>query len=183
MCSRSVSALIVLLQFPHKGMQALGIHGHVFVNGGNLSLFSGTNRTLHQIVSEDFTQRWRWTAVRHSTCCIFLSMPFTSACKAYVSGLFGACSACCVFFLVPLHFFSCFLLNCLCAICLIARDRSTLAYVQCCVIAQTIYALQGVGVRWQTTIGTLEVNACQVLAHQQHDRPRFGLQFGVIPTS
>lgn len=88
MCSRFVSALIVLLQFPHKGMQALGIHGHVFVNGGNLSLFSGTNRTLHQIVSEDFTQRWRWTAVRHSTCCFFLLMSFTSACKAYVCDLF-----------------------------------------------------------------------------------------------
>ena len=43
--------------------------------------------------------------------------------------------------------------------------------------------LQGVGVRWQTTIGTLEVNFCQVLAHQQHDRPRIGLQFGVIPMS
>ena len=51
------------------------------------------------------------------------------------------------------------------------------------VIAHTVSALQGIGVRWQTTVGTLEINACQVLAHQQHDRPRFGLQFGVIPMS
>lgn len=53
----------VLLQFPHRGLQDLGIHGHLFVNGGNLSLLSGTGRSIHQVVSEDFTKRWRWTAV------------------------------------------------------------------------------------------------------------------------
>ena len=56
----------VLLQFPHRGLQDLGIHGHLFVNGGNLSLLSGTGRSIHQVVSEDFTKRWRWTAVRFS---------------------------------------------------------------------------------------------------------------------
>ena len=47
--------------------------------------------------------------------------------------------------------------------------------------ATTCLAMQGVGIRWQTTIGTLEVNLCQVLAQQQHDRPKIGFQFGVTP--
>ena len=41
--------------------------------------------------------------------------------------------------------------------------------------------LQGVGIRWQTTIGTLEINLSQVLAQQQHDRPKTGVQFGFTP--
>ena len=41
--------------------------------------------------------------------------------------------------------------------------------------------MQGVGIRWQTTIGTLEVNLCQVLAQQRHDRAKIGFQFGVTP--
>lgn len=88
-------------QFPSRNLQEAGVHGHFFINGGNLSLLSGTNRSIQQTVTEDFLRNWRWTA--------------------------------------------------------------------------------GVGMRWQTTIGTLEVNLCQVLAQQQHDRPKIGFQFGVTP--
>ena len=63
-------------QFPHRGLQELGVHGHLFVNGGNLSLLSGTGRSIHQVVTEDFAKRWRWTVVslqclwfRHDTMC------------------------------------------------------------------------------------------------------------------
>lgn len=88
-------------EFPSKGLQEAGIHGHLFVNGGSLSLLSGTSRSMKQAVTQDFVTSWRWSV--------------------------------------------------------------------------------GVGLRWQTTVGTLEVNLCQVLAQQQHDRPRIGFQFGVTP--
>ncbi|KAL3152135.1 hypothetical protein ABBQ32_001233 [Trebouxia sp. C0010 RCD-2024] len=88
-------------QFPSRSLQEAGIHGHFFVNGGSLSLLSGTGRSLKQAVTEDFMRSWRWTA--------------------------------------------------------------------------------GVGVRWQTTIGTLEINLSQILAQQQHDKPKIGVQFGFTP--
>ena len=51
------------LQFPSRNLQEAGVHGHFFVNGGNLSLLSGTNRSIQQTVSEDFVRNWRWTTV------------------------------------------------------------------------------------------------------------------------
>jgi len=52
-----------LQQFPSKGLQEAGIHGHLFVNGGNLSLLSGTSRSIKQAVTEDFIRSWRWSVV------------------------------------------------------------------------------------------------------------------------
>ena len=51
------------MQFPSQTMQEAGIHGHFFVNGGNLSLLSGTGRSMKQAVTEDFMQSWRWSTV------------------------------------------------------------------------------------------------------------------------
>ena len=52
-----------VLQFPSQSLQEAGIHGHFFVNGGNLSLLSGTGRSMKQAVTDDFMQSWRWSAV------------------------------------------------------------------------------------------------------------------------
>ena len=61
------------LQFPSRGLQEAGIHGHFFVNGGNLSLLSGTGKSLKQSVTQDFAQSWRWSAVRCLHTCSLLA--------------------------------------------------------------------------------------------------------------
>ena len=51
------------LQLPFEAPRALGLHGHVFLNGGSVELLTGTGRTLRQGAA-DFLQGFRWSAVR-----------------------------------------------------------------------------------------------------------------------
>ena len=67
-CATHIS-VVALLQFPSQSLQEAGIHGHFFVNGGSLSLLSGTGRSVKQAVTDDFMQSWRWTAVCCFPCC------------------------------------------------------------------------------------------------------------------
>ena len=60
-------------QLPFEAPRALGLHGHVFLNGGSVELLSGTGRTLRQGAA-DFLQSFRWSAVHtptplHTTLC------------------------------------------------------------------------------------------------------------------
>lgn len=175
----------VLLQFPHRGMQALGIHGHLFVNGGNLSLLSGTGRSIHQVVSEDFTKRWRWTAVSHSNKCSATAVLLNTT-SHRLTHMQMYCNIQHTELLYNLSWVqwsttrvtSAPFMGCLpCSVLTLFRPALFRS------VSSDIGMLQGVGVRWQTTIGVLEINLCQVLAHQANDRPKVGLQFGVIPTS
>ena len=54
---------VVRPQLPFEAPRALGLHGHVFVNGGSVELLTGTGRTLRQGAS-DFLRSFRWSAVR-----------------------------------------------------------------------------------------------------------------------
>jgi outer membrane protein assembly factor BamA len=47
---------------PHTTLQAIGMRGHVFVNGGNAELLSGTGRTFRECALE-FASRFRWSLV------------------------------------------------------------------------------------------------------------------------
>lgn len=49
-------------QLPFEAPRAMGLHGHVFVNGGSVELLTGTGRTLRQ-GARDFLQSFRWSAV------------------------------------------------------------------------------------------------------------------------
>ena len=40
---------------------------------------------------------------------------------------------------------------------------------------------QGAGLVWPTRIGRLELNVCQVLTGQEHDKVKRGIQFGFTP--
>lgn len=61
--SHATDTCVSWVQFPSKNLQEAGIHGHFFVNGGNLSLLSGGGRSIKQAVTEDFLRKWRWTVV------------------------------------------------------------------------------------------------------------------------
>ena len=58
-------SLLVQLRFPLPvpAMQAAGMYGHVFVNGGNLVQLSGTGSPLEQSF-QNFAKNLRWSAVR-----------------------------------------------------------------------------------------------------------------------
>lgn len=61
-------AILAELRFrlPVAAMEAAGMYGHAFVNGGNAALLSGTGKLLQQSLV-DFAkvhQTWRWSAVR-----------------------------------------------------------------------------------------------------------------------
>lgn len=79
---------MIVLQFPSHSLQEAGIHGHFFVNGGTLSLLSGTGRSVQQVVTDDFMRSWRWTAV-----CRFLCLtpsqhyrPLPTMCTSLLAG-------------------------------------------------------------------------------------------------
>lgn len=58
----------IRFQLPVPAMQAAGMYGHTFVNGGNAAQLSGTGRPLKQTL-KDFVrvhQTWRWSAVSPS---------------------------------------------------------------------------------------------------------------------
>jgi outer membrane protein assembly factor BamA len=57
-------SLLAQLRFPLPvpAMQAAGMYGHVFVNGGNLVQLSGTENPLEQSI-RDFPKHLRWSAV------------------------------------------------------------------------------------------------------------------------
>jgi len=50
-------------QLPFEAPRALGIHGHVFVNGGSAELLAGTGRPMREAAHE-LLRGFRWTAVR-----------------------------------------------------------------------------------------------------------------------
>ena len=58
----------VRFQLPVPAMQAAGMYGHAFLNGGNAAQLSCTGRPLKQTL-KDFVrvhQTWRWSAVSPS---------------------------------------------------------------------------------------------------------------------
>ena len=58
----------IRFRLPVAAMDATGMYGHAFVNGGNAALLSGTGRPLQQTLA-DFAKvhrTWRWSAVRRS---------------------------------------------------------------------------------------------------------------------
>ena len=90
----SIVNTVDVMQFPSQSLQEAGIHGHFFVNGGTLSLLSGTGRSIQQAVTDDFMRSWRWTAVcctpcyLQSLCCTLPTLSYT--CQSCMSLL-----ACC----------------------------------------------------------------------------------------
>ena len=84
-------------QLPFEAPRALGIHGHVFVNGGSAELLAGTGRPMREAAHE-FVRAFRWTAVR-----LLASFAMSAACmrQTPLRGMAGTfeppCSAtCCI---------------------------------------------------------------------------------------
>jgi len=68
--------LLASLKFrlPHKGLDAAGMHGHVFLNGGNLISLSGMPRRGPSTAVSELASNFRWSAVSRKVGCYCLSM-------------------------------------------------------------------------------------------------------------
>lgn len=57
-------SVLAAINFPSPvpAMRAAGMHGHVFLNGGNCLLLGGSGRSLHECW-QDFTSTFRWSVV------------------------------------------------------------------------------------------------------------------------
>ena len=53
------------VQLPSARLQAVGIYGHVFANGGSAVLVGGTGRDVRSTL-QDFGSKFRWTVVSWS---------------------------------------------------------------------------------------------------------------------
>lgn len=64
MCS-----LLAAINFPSPvpAMRAAGMHGHVFLNGGNMALLGGTGKGLRESWQE-FATTFRWSIVSCGVC-------------------------------------------------------------------------------------------------------------------
>ena len=126
----------VAFPLPAPALQAAGVHGHVFLNGGNLVGLSrppGGGSRLHE-----FSTTFRWSMVRRAWTA---SLPRSLGLGGCAVGLRS----------LPQH------------------PRWAPLF------------LQGAGIVWPTRLGRLELNVCQLLTQQQHDRVKRGLQFGFVP--
>ncbi|PNW83153.1 hypothetical protein CHLRE_06g308900v5 [Chlamydomonas reinhardtii] len=50
----------LMFQLPHPALKLLRLHGHAFVNGGNVIQLAGTGRSPSELLSE-FGSSWRWS--------------------------------------------------------------------------------------------------------------------------
>lgn len=59
--------LLASLRFrlPHEGLDAAGMHGHVFLNGGNLVSISGPERPAASAAFSQLATNFRWSAVSY----------------------------------------------------------------------------------------------------------------------
>jgi hypothetical protein len=51
------------LQFKHPTPEALGLYGHAFLNGGNLTPLTGASRPFSESL-QAFGSGWRWSTVK-----------------------------------------------------------------------------------------------------------------------